>query len=77
MSYSFFKTSVFRIYVGGSYCDSQKRIDNKIVIITGGSSGIGLEVAKELAKRGKSLSLLWNAIYNINISNNEKKETLN
>lgn len=41
------------MYFGGTYCSSQARLDGKNIIITGGSSGIGLETAKELAKRGK------------------------
>lgn len=33
-------------------CPSDARITDKIVLITGGTSGLGLEIAKELAKRG-------------------------
>lgn len=48
---------LFRIYFGGKYCESPSRIDGQVVLITGGSSGIGLETAKELAKRGKFSSI--------------------
>ncbi|XP_056641126.1 retinol dehydrogenase 13-like [Diorhabda sublineata] len=49
--------SAIRFYVAGTYCESPARIDGKIVIITGSSSGIGFETAKELARRGANLIL--------------------
>lgn len=41
-----------RSYFGGPACPSDATIVGKTVIITGGSSGIGLEVVAELLKRG-------------------------
>lgn len=38
--------------MGGPRCPTSSRIDGKVVLITGASGGLGLETAKELAKRG-------------------------
>lgn len=38
-------------------CKSTMRMDNKTVIITGGSTGIGLETARDLARRGARVIL--------------------
>jgi enoyl-[acyl-carrier-protein] reductase (NADH) len=36
----------------GGVCQSKRRLDGKIVVITGADSGIGYETALDLAKRG-------------------------
>lgn len=43
--------------MSGPSCPSDERINNKNVIITGASSGIGRETALELARRGGHLIL--------------------
>ncbi|XP_044265895.1 retinol dehydrogenase 12 [Tribolium madens] len=52
-----FVIGAIRAYIGGAHCPTRNRIDGKIVVITGGSSGIGLTTAKELAKKGARLIL--------------------
>lgn len=46
-----------RSYMGGDDCPSPERIDGRVVIITGSSSGIGRATALELAKRGGKIIL--------------------
>lgn len=52
----YFKYCLYhRTYIGGQECPNDNRITDKVVLVTGGSGGIGLQTAKELAKRG----ILW------------------
>lgn len=44
-------------YFGGGVCTSQKRLDGKVVIVTGANAGIGYETALDLAKRGARVIL--------------------
>lgn len=47
----------FRSYMRGAQCRSQERLTGKVAIVTGASTGIGLEIARELAKRGAHVIL--------------------
>ena len=42
-------------WFAGGVCTNNKRLDDKIVVITGGNTGIGLETALDLAKRGATI----------------------
>lgn len=41
-----------RVYVGGVQYQKPYQMNGKLVIITGGASGIGFETANNLASRG-------------------------
>ncbi|XP_011305182.1 retinol dehydrogenase 13 [Fopius arisanus] len=49
--------TALRNYMAGQKCPSEERIDGKTVVITGASSGMGKEIAIELAKRGGRIIL--------------------
>lgn len=43
---------VHRQLMGGQLCPIDNNIDGQVVIVTGSSGGIGLEIVKELCRRG-------------------------
>lgn len=43
---------LYRDYFSGVRYEGKERLDNKVAIITGSNTGIGKEVARDLAKRG-------------------------
>lgn len=49
---------VLKQYFGGTKCKSERDMHGKVVMITGGTSGIGAQVAKQLATRGAQVVLL-------------------
>jgi 5,10-methylene-tetrahydrofolate dehydrogenase/methenyl tetrahydrofolate cyclohydrolase len=48
----------FRRYFAGGVCKCNTDLTGKTVIVTGGATGIGKEVALALAKKGKSLIVI-------------------
>ncbi|ORY06489.1 hypothetical protein BCR34DRAFT_490154 [Clohesyomyces aquaticus] len=51
---------VLKRFFNGAWNTSERNMHSKVVMITGGTSGIGAEVARNLAQRGAQLILLTN-----------------
>lgn len=59
----------FYCYITLGRCHSKRKMDGKVVLITGANGGIGKETAKDLAKRGAKLIL---ACRNLDAANKVK-----
>lgn len=46
-----------KLWSSGGVCTSLNRLDDKVVLITGGNTGLGYETALDLAKRGARIIL--------------------
>ena len=49
---------LLRRWCNGGVCHNRRRLDGKIVVITGASSGIGKETAIEIARRGATVVMV-------------------
>lgn len=47
-----------KLYTAGASCTAERDMHGRVVIITGGTSGVGAVMAEELAKRGAQIILL-------------------
>ncbi|ETI21544.1 hypothetical protein G647_07891 [Cladophialophora carrionii CBS 160.54] len=50
--------ALLKLYFGGATCRSERVMHGKVVLVTGGTSGIGAAVVQELATRGAQIILL-------------------
>jgi FlaA1/EpsC-like NDP-sugar epimerase len=53
-----YKLNTFRDTAGGQKYTNEVKIPGRTVIVTGASSGIGKETARELAKRGMYIQMI-------------------
>ena len=53
-----FGLSYLKTWMQGPKCTSTKRLDGKVVVITGANTGIGKECARELSRRGAKVIML-------------------
>jgi retinol dehydrogenase 13 len=51
----FIETFVCRAFMGGQQCPSKNNINGQVVVVTGASGGIGVEVCKELSTRNATI----------------------
>lgn len=52
----------FKVWMQGPKCLSKKRLDGKVVVITGANTGIGKVCAKELSRRGAKVIMLCRSL---------------
>ncbi|RVX74118.1 hypothetical protein B0A52_01950 [Exophiala mesophila] len=49
---------LLKSYFGGASCQAERVMHGRVIMVTGGTSGVGAEVVKELATRGAQIVLL-------------------
>ncbi len=48
---------LLRKWIAGGFCKSRARLHGKTVVITGANTGIGMETAKDMARRGMAYTI--------------------
>ena len=59
---AFLSVKCFKMWMQGPRCQSKKRLDGKIVVVTGANTGIGKVCAQELSKRGAKVFMLCRSL---------------
>ena len=64
-----------KVWIQGPKCLSKKRLDGKVVVVTGANTGIGKVCAQELSRRGAKVIMLCRSLERGETAANDIRET--